>query len=133
MGRNGVNAALNLAQLGYRINTDLPQVDLFCLEEVSDIQQALDEIRSRGGRGLGMRVRWSRARREGDGLRSHGRHSLYVRSDQAALRLIFMIFCLCFSSVTGLCNWGHAHGRGGTTEQIWGGELAYSPLFYYSV
>ncbi len=59
MGRNGVNAVLNLAQLRHRINNYPPNnLDLqFGFEEVCGIQQAVDDMYGhRGGKGLGMRA-----------------------------------------------------------------------------
>lgn len=59
MGRNGVNAVLNLAQLRHRINNYPPgNLDLqFGFEEVSGIQRAIDDMYGpRGGKGLGVRA-----------------------------------------------------------------------------
>jgi predicted hydrocarbon binding protein len=59
MGRNGVSAVLNLARLRHLIN-NYPQNNLdlqFSFEEVSGIQQALDDMYGpRGGKGLGTRA-----------------------------------------------------------------------------
>ncbi|RMF36211.1 MAG: 4-vinyl reductase [Chloroflexi bacterium] len=59
MGRNGVNAVLNLARLQHRVNNYPPNnFDLqFSFEEIGAIQQALDEMYGpRGGRGLALRA-----------------------------------------------------------------------------
>ncbi len=59
MGRNGVNATLNLAGLGYLVN-NYPSNDLelgFKFEELSAIMQALEDMYGpRGGRGLAVRA-----------------------------------------------------------------------------
>ncbi len=59
MGRNGVNAVLNLAKLKHLVNHYPPNnFDLsFPFQEVGAIQQALDEMYGpRGGRGLALRA-----------------------------------------------------------------------------
>ncbi len=59
MGRNGVNAVLNLARLQHRVNNYPPNnFDLqFSFEEIGAIQRALDEMYGpRGGRGLALRA-----------------------------------------------------------------------------
>jgi len=59
MGRNGVNAALNLARFRHLINNYPPNnLDLqFSFQEVSGIQQALDDMYGpKGGRSLGIRA-----------------------------------------------------------------------------
>lgn len=59
MGRNGINAVLNLARLRHLIN-NYPSNNLdleFRFEEVSGIQKALDDMYGpKGGRGLGIRA-----------------------------------------------------------------------------
>jgi hypothetical protein len=59
MGRNGVNAILNLARLQHRIG-NYPPNDFsqgFAFEELSQLLQALDEMYGpRGGRGLARRA-----------------------------------------------------------------------------
>ncbi|MBN1936976.1 MAG: 4-vinyl reductase [Anaerolineae bacterium] len=59
MGRNGVNATLNLAGLGYLVN-NYPPNDLelgFKFEELSAIMKALEDMYGpRGGRGLAVRA-----------------------------------------------------------------------------
>lgn len=59
MGRNGVNAVLNLAKMRHLINNYPPNNfdRQFTFEEVSAIQQSLDEMYGpRGGRGLALRA-----------------------------------------------------------------------------
>jgi hypothetical protein len=59
MGRNGVNAVLNLAKLKHLVNNYPPNNfdRQFTFEEVGAIQQALDEMYGpRGGRGLALRA-----------------------------------------------------------------------------
>lgn len=59
IGRNGVNAALNLAQLRHLVN-NYPSNNLdrhFPFEEIGKIQKSLDEMYGpRGGRGLALRA-----------------------------------------------------------------------------
>ncbi|MFQ6100870.1 MAG: 4-vinyl reductase [Anaerolineae bacterium] len=59
MGRNGVNAILNLARLQHRIG-DYPPNDFakaFSFDELGQLLQALDEMYGpRGGRGLALRA-----------------------------------------------------------------------------
>jgi predicted hydrocarbon binding protein len=59
MGRNGVNAVLNLAQLRHRVNNYPPNnLDLeFGFDELSKIMQALEDMYGpRGGRNLAIRA-----------------------------------------------------------------------------
>jgi hypothetical protein len=59
MGRNGVNAVLNLAKLRHLVNNYPPNNfdRQFPFEELGAIQQALDEMYGpRGGRGLSLRA-----------------------------------------------------------------------------
>lgn len=59
MGRHGVNAVLNLAQLPHLVNNYPPDnlAPGFTFEEFSAIQQTLDEMYGeRGGRGLALRA-----------------------------------------------------------------------------
>jgi predicted hydrocarbon binding protein len=59
MGRNGVNAVLNLARLRHLVNNYPPNNydRQFPFEEVGGIQQALDDMYGpRGGRGLALRA-----------------------------------------------------------------------------
>ncbi len=59
MGRNGVNAVLNLAKLRHLINNYPPNNfdRQFGFEEVGSIQQSLDDMYGpRGGRGLALRA-----------------------------------------------------------------------------
>jgi hypothetical protein len=59
MGRNGVNAVLNLAKLKHLVNNYPPNNydRQFSFEEVGAIQQALDDMYGpRGGRGLALRA-----------------------------------------------------------------------------
>ena len=59
MGRNGVNAVLNLAKLKHLVNNYPPNNfdQQFPFEEVGAIQRALDEMYGpRGGRGLALRA-----------------------------------------------------------------------------
>lgn len=59
MGRNGVNAILNLSKLSHRLSNYPPNnFDLqFSFEEVSALQKALEEMYGpRGGRGLALRT-----------------------------------------------------------------------------
>jgi predicted hydrocarbon binding protein len=58
MGRNGVNAVLNLAKLRHRVNNYPPNnlENGFSFEEFGAINQALDDMYGpRGGRGLALR------------------------------------------------------------------------------
>jgi predicted hydrocarbon binding protein len=59
MGRNGVNAVLNLAKLRHRVNSYPPNnLELeFSFDELSAIMQALEEMYGpRGGRNLAIRM-----------------------------------------------------------------------------